>query len=133
MRLLPLALTALLLTSPRALAAPPISGNLDVGGTEPFWSAKIRPGYLSVHADAGEKTEVYRGVTRTQVRGWTILKAHRGAKRIEIRLRRNPKCDDGMSDRYYPYDAWVFFGPGGHLEGCAYRAGHLPPDIVYDQ
>jgi uncharacterized membrane protein len=133
MRPLLFALAALLLTAPVALAAPPISGKLDLGGTEPFWSARIRPGYLSFRADAEGKTEVYRGVRVRQAQGWTVWSAGSGAGKIEFRLRRNARCDDGMSDRYYPYDAWVVFASGGRLEGCAYRAGRLPPDIVYPQ
>jgi uncharacterized membrane protein len=114
-----------------AIAAPLPAGTYRLVGTEPFWDARIRPGSLTLHSDAAETTTVLRGVTKSRQGAWTVWTAGRGAKRLVMRLRPNPKCDDGMTDNYYPYDAQVLFPDGGKLEGCADSARHPRRAVQY--
>jgi uncharacterized membrane protein len=81
-------------------------------GTEPFWSLKIRADGLSFsepgQADRNEKNP-----------GATIEgdKASWAGERIQATLQAGV-CQDGMSDRTYPFTAAVNYG-GKTLKGCA--------------
>jgi len=96
------------------------AGDFNLVGTEPFWDAAIRPRWVTVK-DAAETLSLRgrnRGpVVRRGVATWTVVS---GATRFRIVLRR-ARCDDGMSERIYPYEAKILFDAGGKMEGCAAR------------
>ena len=82
-------------------------------GTEPFWSTQIRGGRIRHHDDLHDLTVHARGpVVRGGRATWT---SRSGALRVVIWRAR---CNDGMSDRIYRYQAEVHID-GGTLHGCA--------------
>ena len=103
-------------------AAPPaeFSGDIDVRGTEPFWSVKIRKDALTLERpqppahsvpNAGPLMEDDAAVWR--------------GDQLKVALRKAP-CSDGMSDKAYPMSAEVI-AAGETLKGCAEPAAHTAP------
>ena len=103
-------------------AAPPaeFSGDIDVRGTEPFWSVKIRKDALTLERpqppsrsvpNAGPSMEDEAAVWR--------------GDQLKVSLRK-AACSDGMSDKAYPMSAEVI-AAGETLKGCAEPAAHTAP------
>jgi uncharacterized membrane protein len=88
-------------------------------GNEPFWALKIRPeGLTFSEAGKSDRTEANPGPKAAGTRAsWT------GAT-VEAVLTA-AVCQDGMSDRVYPFTAEVKTG-GKTLKGCATYADEAP-------
>lgn len=104
-------------TEPAVLNGVDLSEPLNVLGTEPFWSVRIRPDGLE-----------YEGVDRPlrraanpgpQIQGTTAVwaTATDNGEALVVTLAATP-CSDGMSDRTYPLTARVEVGTES-LNGCA--------------
>ena len=98
--------------------APRFAGDFDLNGTEPFWELHIRKGALT-YLVVDEPDQVARHPQLTVRRGVATWVAGDGAARITVILVRKA-CDNGMSDKIYPYEATVKLGvePGRGLSGC---------------
>src|SRR5262245_45202620 len=115
-----IALAGLASAGPAAARSGAFAGEFNLVGTEPFWDAQIRPRWITLKDDA--ETMTLRGrnngpVVRGGVATWRVVS---GETRFRIVLKRT-RCDDGMTERIFAYEAKVLFDAGGKLEGCAAR------------
>ncbi|WP_297507595.1 hypothetical protein [uncultured Caulobacter sp.] len=101
------------------ILGPDYGGDFDAGGTEPFWSVKVRAGGMTltrpdqqdlVTANPGPRADGDQGV-------WD---ASAGERRLVLRLTPGD-CSDGMSDRRHGWRAEVWVD-GETLKGCADRS-----------
>ncbi len=110
---------------PNELTSAPISSlraeysvPMDVSGTQPQWTLKIRPGGLAlIRPDHLEAVAVNPGPQiRGEVATWQAPAAGKsGALNVTLKPGR---CSNGMSDKELPYQATVEVG-GETLMGCA--------------
>ena len=112
-------------------------GDLEVVGTEPFWSIQIRDrtmtlqrphssgDHLPLTADGSVSITIANDVLtiRAEHQGPTLSagSANWRASGISVTLRPG-ECSDGMSDRVYPLTAEADVN-GERLKGCAYPTG----------
>lgn len=84
-------------------------------GTEPFWSLHIA-GNRVVYEPADDYGDRIAVTVRPRaIRGGRIY----ATRRLIVEIRREGRCNDGMSEREYADTVRVRFGPGGRaLEGC---------------
>jgi uncharacterized membrane protein len=92
------------------------TGDFNLYGTEPFWEAQVRRGRLSMRAD-GEGWTVRADGPRIRG-GRSTWRSRSGAVSFVIW---RGLCDDGMSERIYPYFAEIRWESGTVHQGCAYR------------
>ena len=98
------------------LANPP----LRAVGTEPFWAARIEGRCVTYsHPDDQQGTRVWTRFTAGPGGGGSWVGALRG-RPFELRVRPQPGCSDGMSDRRYAFAAELLVG-GERRRGCADR------------
>ena len=95
-----------------------LAGALDLVGTEPFWSLKIRRDSLAL--DRAGQTQVLAVNPGARFEGgaaaWDAVAAASGGP---LRIRLAPaRCSDGMSEAVYPLAAVVEY-EGRALKGCA--------------
>lgn len=87
-------------------------------GTEPFWGARIEGRCVTYsHPDDQAGTRVWTRYAPGAGGGGTWGGAL-GGRRFELRIRPQPGCSDGMSDRRYPYAAELLVA-GEQRRGCA--------------
>jgi len=87
-------------------------------GTEPFWNARVAGRCVTYsHPDDQAGTRVWTRYTAGSGGGGTWSGAL-GGRRFELRIRPQPGCSDGMSDRRYPMAADLVVG-GEQRRGCA--------------
>jgi uncharacterized membrane protein len=87
-------------------------------GTEPFWNARVDGRCVTYsHPDDQAGTRVWTRHTAGAGGGGTWTGAL-GGRRFELRIRPQPGCSDGMSDRRYPFAAEILVG-GEQRRGCA--------------
>ncbi len=88
-------------------------------GTEPFWGARIESRCVTYsHPDDQDGTRVWTRYSGAGDEGsWTGALAGRP---FVLRVRDQPNCSDGMSDRRYPYAVDLVVG-GEKRQGCAER------------
>ena len=122
--LLSIVVFSLAACAPRPPATPPAPSvskepPLHALGTEPFWSADLRDGHLTItRPDYPALSGAAKRVTPAGDRAAWEAKAAGGET---IRMRIAPgDCSDGMSDRHYPLEAEIELD-GEHLKGCASR------------
>lgn len=101
------------------------SGDLDVLGTEPFWTVKIRAAGLSLtRPDHPDVSNANPGVRLDGQQGvWDSNGASQEQGRLVVRLTPGV-CTDGMSDRVYRFrgEVWI---DGETLRGCADHTDQL--------
>ena len=86
-------------------------------GTEPFWGAKIEGRCVQYsHIEDQKGTRIWTQYERNEA-GEVWLGMLNG-KAFELRLRNEPGCSDGMSDRRYPLSVELQMG-NELLKGCA--------------
>lgn len=91
---------------------------LRVFGTEPFWAARTEGRCVTYsHPEDQNGTRVWTRYTPGAGGGGTWAGAL-GGKPFELRIRPQPGCSDGMSDRRYPLAAELLVG-GERRQGCA--------------
>lgn len=114
-----------------AAAAPPAAGACSMQGTErlqvrpvraigtePFWNARVDGRCVTYsHPDDQAGTRVWTRYAAGSGAGGTWTGAL-GGRRFELRIRPQPGCSDGMSDRRYPLAAELLVG-GEQRRGCA--------------
>jgi uncharacterized membrane protein len=110
-----------------APAAPPtvdFSRPLNLLGTEPFWSLKIRPEGLTFSApDAKDVTAKNEGPkVETDQATWSAVGSDGAPLSVVLSAK---VCQDGMSGLNYPFTATVNAG-GRPLTGCAAYADAMP-------
>jgi uncharacterized membrane protein len=87
-------------------------------GTEPFWGARIEGRCVTYsHPDDQKGTRIWTRFTPAAGGGGTWTGAL-GGRRFELRIRAQPGCSDGMSDRRYPLAADLVVAGERH-SGCA--------------
>jgi uncharacterized membrane protein len=86
-------------------------------GTEPFWGANIEGRCVTYsHAEDQDGTRIW---TRAiPARGGGSWSGALGGRRFELRVRPEPGCSDGMSDKRYPLAAELTLG-SEQRRGCA--------------
>ena len=86
-------------------------------GTEPFWAARTNGRCVSYsHPENPDGTRVWtRYTNEADADVWT---GALDGQIFELRIRREPGCSDGMSDRQYPLAAEVMMH-GELRRGCA--------------
>jgi uncharacterized membrane protein len=86
-------------------------------GTEPFWGARIEGRCVTYsHPDDQKGTRVWTRFTPGP--GGGTWAGALGGRRFELKIRPQPGCSDGMSDRRYPLAADLVVG-GERRSGCA--------------
>jgi uncharacterized membrane protein len=113
--------------APPSARVPDYSGDIDIIGTEPFWSVKVREG--SVSLTRPDHPEVRNANPGVRLDGQQGVWDSNGVKEDEGRLvaRLTPGvCSDGMSDRVYRFYAEVWID-GETLKGCADHTDQLKP------
>lgn len=91
---------------------------LRAAGTEPFWAAEIEGRCVTYsHPENQTGTRVWTRYTAGQNGGGTWTGALEGRPFV-LRIRAQPGCSDGMSDRRYPLAAELTVG-GEERRGCA--------------
>ena len=86
-------------------------------GTEPFWGARIDGRCVEYsHMEDPKGTRIWTQYTRNEA-SEVWLGALNG-KAFELRLRNEPGCSDGMSDKRYPLSVELQMGKE-LLKGCA--------------
>jgi|GEM_PF-629963 len=89
-------------------------------GTEPFWNARIDGRCVTYsHPDDQAGTRVWTRFAAGAGGGGTWSGAL-GGRRFELRIRPQPGCSDGMSDRRYGFAAELAVA-GEQRRGCAER------------
>ncbi len=110
---------AVLLTA--CAPASPLASDLDLMGMDPFWAIQIntatKTSKLSLQG-AGDMAATYPVQSRGAVQDSIVLTSQSPAGDIVMTLVPSGKCQDGMSDRQYPWAATVTF-KGQTFEGCA--------------
>ena len=88
-------------------------------GTEPFWGARIEGRCVTYsHPDDQDGTRVWTRYSGEGDEGsWSGELAGRP---FALRVRSQPNCSDGMSDKRYPYAVDLVVG-GEKRQGCAER------------
>ena len=87
-------------------------------GTEPFWGARIEGRCVTYsHPEDQKGTRIWTRFTPAAGGGGTWAGAL-GGRRFELRIRAEPGCSDGMSDRRYPLAADLIVN-GERRSGCA--------------
>jgi uncharacterized membrane protein len=87
-------------------------------GTEPFWNARVDGRCVTYsHPDDQRGTRIWTRYTAGAGGGGTWSGAL-GGRRFELRIRPQPGCSDGMSDRRYPFAAELAVA-GEQRRGCA--------------
>ncbi|HYJ29687.1 MAG TPA: hypothetical protein VEW25_05025 [Allosphingosinicella sp.] len=87
-------------------------------GTEPFWNARIAGRCVTYsHPEDQAGTRIWTRYSAGTGGGGTWSGAL-GGRRFELRIRPQPGCSDGMSDRRYPLAAELFVN-GERRTGCA--------------
>lgn len=97
-----------------------VSRPINALGTEPFWALKIRPEGLNFSEP--QKPEMNVKNPGPKITGETAVWSGQG---VEATLTAGV-CQDGMSDRSYPFKAVVKVG-GKTLNGCATYADDKQP------
>jgi len=93
-------------------------GALRAVGTEPFWGARIEGRCVTYsHPEDQAGTRIWTRYSAGTGGGGTWSGAL-GGRRFELRIRPQPGCSDGMSDRRYPLAAELFVN-GERRTGCA--------------
>jgi heat shock protein HslJ len=94
-----------------AAAPPPYLAH----GTEPFWSLSITGNRIVYEPADGYGQRIAVTVRPRAIRGGRIY----ATRRLTVEIRREGRCNDGMSEREYADTVRVRFGPGGRaIEGC---------------
>lgn len=108
-----------------AASGPDYSGDIDVLGTEPFWTVRIRSGGVALtRPDHPDVSNANPGVRLDGQQGvWDSNGAREGEGRLVVRLTPGV-CTDGMSDRVYRFRAEVWID-GETLAGCADHTDQL--------
>jgi uncharacterized membrane protein len=89
-------------------------------GTEPFWNARIYGRCVTYsHPDDQSGTRIWTRYT-AGAGGAGTWSGALGGRRFELRIRPQPGCSDGMSDRRYPFAAELAVA-GEQRRGCAER------------
>ena len=90
---------------------------ITVLGTEPFWSARIDGAYLTYSTPENMDGELV-AIERFNGNGGLGISGELSG--VPFQLAVTPgECNDGMSDRTYPYTATLALG-SENLLGCAY-------------
>jgi uncharacterized membrane protein len=90
-----------------------------VVGTEPFWGARIEGRCVTYsHPEDQRGTRVWTRYTPGGAAGAGTWTGALDGRRFELRLRAQPGCSDGMSDRRYPFAAELLV-KGERRRGCA--------------
>ena len=93
---------------------------LIVNGTEPFWGARIANGTLNYSTPENiDGQEI--AVTRFAGRGGLSFSGELDGEALDLAVTPG-ECNDGMSDRIYPFTATMQIG-SRQLMGCAHREG----------
>ncbi len=86
-------------------------------GTEPFWGAKIEGRCVQYsHMEDQKGTRVWAQYTRNDA--GEVWVGMLNDKTFQLRLRNEPGCSDGMSDKRYPLSVELQIGKE-LLKGCA--------------
>lgn len=95
----------------------PASATIHFAGTEPFWSGEVAGGQLIYRVPNRTKDERI-AVTRFAGRGGLSFSGSLTAGSLTLAV--TPRvCNDGMSDRRYPFDATLQIGTEVR-QGCAW-------------
>lgn len=98
------------------------SGDIDIIGTEPFWSVRIRAdGITLTRPDHPELRNANPGARLEGEQG--VWPSRGGQGQVAVRLTPGV-CSDGMSDRTYRFFAEILVD-GETLKGCADHADRL--------
>lgn len=116
-----LAAAAMLMTTGLAACGDgsPLSKDLNLVGTEPFWAMQIKKETKTAKFSRPGSSDVdvgYPAATKTK-EGAIILTSSSPEGDVVMTLTEG-KCQDGMSDREYPWDASLLF-KGETYKGCA--------------
>lgn len=86
-------------------------------GTEPFWSARVEGRCVTYATPEDQQgTRIWTRYSAEADGGaWT---GQLGGKKFELRIRSEPGCSDGMSDKRYPQAAELLV-QGEQRRGCA--------------
>ena len=88
-------------------------------GTEPFWNARVDGRCVTYsHPEDQAGTRVWTRYAAGTGAGAGTWSGALGGRRFELRIRPQPGCSDGMSDRRYPLAAELIVG-GERRSGCA--------------
>ncbi|HEY6916878.1 MAG TPA: hypothetical protein VI381_04485 [Allosphingosinicella sp.] len=91
---------------------------MEARGTEPFWAARIEGRCVTYsHPEDQAGTRVWTRYAAGEKGGGTWSGAL-GGRLFELRLRAEPGCSDGMSDKVYPLAADLIVN-GERRRGCA--------------
>ena len=95
---------------------------LDCGGTEPFWSLKIRGGRAAYNMMGGSKVAYKVAASRrarnhTNITALTLKRAGRREADTAV-LIRTDRCSDGMSDMDFPFEMFLVPLGGYPVQGC---------------
>ena len=106
----------LLALSATLLAAPAFAANLYAcGGTEPFWDADISNNSVMINF-VGEEPTTYLIKQRTypmgtpETFGEVIQAVAPNGAKASITIRKDDKCNDGMSEQTYTHEIWFLKG-----------------------
>ena len=91
-----------------------------VGGTEPFWGARIEGKTLTYSTPEDIDGQAI-SVTRFAGRGGLSFSGELNGQVLDLAVTPG-ECNDGMSDRVYPFTATLRIGERD-LQGCAHREG----------
>lgn len=90
-------------------------------GTEPFWNVTVsKSGIIYSTPDAKKQTFPYVTPIKAAGRTADIVRVYRlqGKPNSMLIIKKESTCNDGMSDKQYPYSA-TFILNNTVLEGCA--------------
>lgn len=104
----------------RAFAGIPEGAVINLTGTEPFWGGRVEGGWLTYTTP--ENMEGQRlSVTRFAGRGGLSFSGLLEGEPVDLAVT-PATCQDGMSERTYPYVATLQIGDT-QRHGCAWVAG----------
>jgi uncharacterized membrane protein len=113
------AAAALLLTA--CAPSSPLAGDLDLMGMDPFWAIQINAATKMSRVSlqgSGDIAAAYPVQSRGAAKDSIVLTSQSPAGDIVMTLVPSGTCQDGMSDRKYPWAATVSF-KGQTFQGCA--------------
>ena len=116
-----LAAAAMLVTTSLAACGggSPLSGDLNLVGTEPFWAMQIRKETKTAKFSRPGSSDIDVGYpAETKTKEGAIVLTSPSPEGDVVMMLTKAKCQDGMSDREYPWEATVLFN-GRTLKGCA--------------
>jgi uncharacterized membrane protein len=98
--------------------APPLSSDLTLAGSEPFWAVAIPKGGEAIKVSLIGDPDMDAGYpVESKGEGGEIILTSRSPQGDIVMTLTPGKCRDGLSEREYPWDASVLY-KGRTLKGC---------------